>query len=211
MPSNSEVSSLSRWLASTVSTSAIARARTARRRHERRASLAHVHARGDAADLGDRAAEQRLVDVGVDRREVRVRIGWRRTRSGWPAAAAGGVPGPSVRVRPARLHLARRPTWSARTARTAAAAPADPAGGAIQLSRLPRPEARLDLLGELVRVGGSLVRFSGDHRRGLMVLASARAVDAERDDDVGAEGPDVPDEVAEDLAPAPLLAAFPRG
>ena len=42
------------------------------------------------------------------------------------------------------------------------------------------------------------------------MLASARAVDAERDDDVGPQGPDVPDEVAENLGPAPLLERFLR-
>ena len=71
--------------------------------HHRHAALAHVHARGDAADFCNRAAEQRLVDVGVEVAIVPVlRAGrWLTSAAlaapGSPAGRPGAPPGRRVR------------------------------------------------------------------------------------------------------------------
>ena len=195
-----------RWLAARCR-----RVGSARRRaggwHERRAPLAHVHARGDAADFGDRAAEQRLVDVGVYRREFRVRFRRaprRREAELAPRRRRRGPAGPRPPVRDPR------PPRPSAAAGTATSTSADAAGDAIQLPRLPGPQPALICSGNWFGSAAAL-KASGDEGGGLVVLAAARAVHAERDDHVRAERADVPDVVAKDLVLAPLLDSVSSG
>ena len=75
----------------------------------------------------------------------------------------------------------------------------------VELPRLPGRQPLGDLLREAVRIGGGVPRLAGEHRRRLVVLAAAAPLRRHGGDDVGADGADHPDEVAEDLLPPPAL------
>ena len=75
----------------------------------------------------------------------------------------------------------------------------------VELLRLPRAQAFLDLFGELRRIGRRAKRFERQPRRGLVMLAAAVAVEHEADDHVGTNRADHAHVVAEDLVVAPLL------
>ena len=147
---------------------------------EGRHALALVHAAGVAADLGVGAPQQRVEPAQIDGGRPRPR-GAAAETGGRPAGPAAGAP------------------------ETAGEAEGREPVAEVELLRLPRPQPVLELLGEPVGVGGGLVGLPRDDRRGLVVLAPARAVRAHRDDDVGPDGADEADEVAEDdLAPPRL-------
>ena len=184
----------------------VARAARAAEVLNRRSPLALVHARRDVADLADRAAEQRIVAGRVDRRVFRVWIGrwWCReitasrrlslARRGTPSATAGCT-GPS--------------SSPARSAGTAEAA--EPAAGRlIQLLHLPLPQPLLHLLRELRRIRRRGEGLVTERRRHLVMLATTRPRRRQRDHDVGADGANHADVVAQDLVVPPLLQRFLR-
>ena len=115
------------------------------------------------------------------------------------------------------MEALRRPRGLAAEARGRPAGPAagapEPAGetegrepfAKVELLRLPRPQPVREMLREPGRIGGGRVGLPRDDRRGLVVLAPALAVGAHRDDDVGPDGADEADEVAEDDLAPPLL------
>ena len=151
-----------------------------------------MHARGDAADFADRAAEERLVDVGIEVGESAV-LRSRRWLPRWLTSAT----------------LAASWSGPGRATRAAASATATKAArGTIELERLPWTQARAQLLGELRGIGRGAKRLGRENRRRLMVLTAAGSVRAHRHDDVGPQGPDMTHEVAENLLPSPLLERF---
>ncbi len=105
MPSKSEDFGRRRGLGQRGIEDAVARAGRAGWRHHWHAALAEMHARGDAADFADGAAEKRLVDVRIERGEDAVRRRRGRTaaaltaawpRTGWRAAAGQATAEPAA-------------------------------------------------------------------------------------------------------------------
>ena len=158
----------------------VADRRRPRQADQRRHALALVHAAGVAPDLGVGAAQQRVEPAEVDGGPAR-RRGAAAEARGRPAGPAAGAPEP------------------------AGEAEGGEPVAEVELLRLPRPQPVCEMLREPGRIGGGRVGLSRDDRRGLVVLAPALAVGAHRDDDVGPDGADEADEVAEDDLPPPRL------
>ena len=76
---------------------------------------------------------------------------------------------------------------------------------AVDLARLPGPEALLELLGEAGRIAGEAECVGGEARRRLVVLAATRPVGLHREHDVWPRHAHEADEVADRLLAAPLL------
>ena len=75
----------------------------------------------------------------------------------------------------------------------------------VELPRLPGSQPFGDLLRKACRVRGGAPRLVRQHRRRLVMLAAAAPLRRHGGDHVGPDGANHPDEVAEDLVPAPPL------
>ena len=109
-----------------------------------------------------------------------------------------------------RIGLSEQPVVDARVdARDAAgglrlSGKAEP-GAVIQLHRLPRTQAVLDLPGIFRRIAGELVCVARDDGRRHMMLASRIASGWQRGDHIRTNHPDQPDVVVRNLVATPLL------
>ena len=75
----------------------------------------------------------------------------------------------------------------------------------VELPRLPGRQSLGDLLREAIRIRGRVPCFVRQHRRRLVMLAAAAPLRRHGGDHIGPDGADHPDEVAQDLLPAPPL------
>ena len=117
------------------------------------------------------------------------------------------VRGAEQRVVAAQIHrgqvrVRRRPEAEPRRAGAHAERKA---GAVVELLCLPGRQSRGDLVGETVGIGRGVPGLVGEHRRRLVMLAAAASPRGQGGNDVGTDGADHPDEVAEDLFASPPL------
>ena len=100
------------------------------------------------------------------------------------------------------VRVARRPEAESRRTDTHAEGKSD---AVVELPRLPGSQPFADLLRKAFRVPGGVPRLVRQHRRRLVMLAAAAPLRRHGGDHIGPDGADHPDEVAQDLLPAPPL------
>jgi hypothetical protein len=97
---------------------------------------------------------------------------------------------------------------SSATSATASAARTAESRSEVQLSRLPRAQTFLQLLGEHRRIARRQIRLAREHRRRFVRAIAAAALDVHRQQHVRAQRPDQPHVVADDVLAAPFLDHF---